>query len=124
MQYQHKEPRLIIPGKDAKDQRWYILVYLWDVREGKLRRVRLYLYKDVKNKTEKLRKFERYIDKLIVEISQGLCYDEVTFKQVESNKQLEARKDYMTLSMAITATQRAKEKLRPKTHKNYIFHLN
>lgn len=115
----HILPELKTPSVNSKDQRLYIKFYVWDANKKKHIILKDYDINQSKNK-------EQFAAQRILELTnalnQGFHLDKIKAFE-DQEKQDDENKLVSKLIPAIEEAIRAKKKYRPKTIKNYEYHI-
>jgi len=115
---QYQNARLVIPGKDAKDQRWLIIFYVYDAQQGKVVRKRNFEC----NKFEDLKKRQKFADKFIKQVNDKLAEGFIVDSQKTNLRNTKTKietKENITIKEALDLALLSKTKLRAKTQYNY-----
>lgn len=109
----YKNARLVIPKN--KEQRWYIVFYVWDATTGKLKRIRNYGVNKYKTVKEKKEFASLFIKKLNEKLRNGLHYN-----PSKTNKQKQKRTGFLSIKDAIQqAVQHKSERFGKRTKEAY-----
>lgn len=115
----HIGPELKIPKHTSKDQRWYIQFYVWDADKNKHIRIKDY---DINRAADKEKFAKTRIAELSYELNSGSHIDKVKIAEEKQQSELQY-KLIQSLISSLNEFVRSKAKYRPKTHKNYQYHI-
>lgn len=117
-----KEARLVVPNKEANDQRWYIIYYVYDAQQNKVIRKRDFSCNDVKDLKKRLTWSNSFIKAINGKLEQGFHLDAEKSAKIDLEKRSKGKK-FISIDEATKLALASKKRLRPKTYKNYKDYL-
>lgn len=121
-----KPARLCIPSKNAKDQRWYITYWVYDIAISKRKRIKEYEVNTIKSERERKRFAKYRINEINLQLSKNSCINSL---EITSQSKLETIRDnheklpYNT-AIDFFINHQTKKQLRGTTLKEYNRALN
>ncbi|MCK6611528.1 MAG: tyrosine-type recombinase/integrase [Bacteroidia bacterium] len=101
----YKKARLVIPDAGAKNQRWYIVFWVWDINQGKLIR----RYDTTMNSIQDLRERKLYSSNLVREINSLLAKNYVAGEDPQAKQGTEV---LLSMNELIAEVLKAKKNLK------------
>jgi integrase len=111
----HNKARLVIPAKNSKDQRWKIIYYVFDARQGKKVRKKYTKFNSISDPGKRKKEAQHLVREINKMLAEGFIYDP---EQVERDKIFE-NKEYLSVSAAFNVALKSKDKFRVSTIKWY-----
>lgn len=123
MPQNYKHARLIIPDSAAIDQRWYVVYHVYNAQQGKVVRKRDYQCNKIADLKKRKTWANKYCEAINKKLDEGYHIDSEKLAAQELEKRAKNKK-FISINEAMSIALKQKEKLRPKTYKNYKDYLN